>query len=249
MSSPLVIRTRADGGTLLKAALAIEQAAWDGLGFLNYTRPHYELYTQLLEKYADYQLCLVNEETGYPVAVANCVPISCSDPDNLPAEGWDWMVESASRPQEGRHKLLGGLAVSVPAVHRSKGYARLMIRALLDLAKSKGLEGLVVPVRPSAKSHYPWVAIGDYIGWTDHNGRVFDPWLRSHISCGAKLVGPCERSMVVDEPLPFWETWAKQTFDEPGAYVLDGALVPIEIDVNRQHGRYEEPNVWVAYAA
>jgi hypothetical protein len=32
--------------------------------------------------------------------------------------------------------MLGGLAVSVPAVHRSKGYARVMIRSLIDLAKS-----------------------------------------------------------------------------------------------------------------
>lgn len=248
MSAPLVIRTRADSATLQKAALAIEQAAWDGLGFLNYTRPHYELYTDLLDQYSDYQLCLVNEETGYPVALGNCVPISCSDPDDLPPEGWDWIVESASRPK-GRHKLLGGLAVSVPAVHRSKGYARLMIRALLDLARSKGLQGLVVPVRPSAKSHHPWVSIEEYITWVDHNGRNYDPWLRSHLSCGGKLVGPCKRSMVVDEPLPFWETWAEKTFDESGSYILKGGLVPVEIDTDRRTGRYEEPNVWVAYAS
>ena len=248
MSAPLVIRTRADSATLRKAALAVEQSAWDGLGFLSYTRPHFELYTDLLEKYPDYQLCLVNEETGYPVAVANCVPFSCTDPNNLPEEGWDWLVESAAHPK-GNHRMLGGLAVSVPAIHRSKGYARLIIRALLDLAKSKGLEGLVVPVRPSAKSQHPWVSIDEYVGWTDHNGRVYDPWLRSHIACGAKLVGPCTRSMVVDEPLAFWESWAKQTFDTPGAHIIAGALTPITVDLDRQTGRYEEPNVWVAYAA
>lgn len=157
------------------------------------------------------------------------------------------MVESASDAR-GSHRLLGGLAVSVPAVHRSKGYARVMIRALLDLARSKGLEGLVVPVRPSAKSRHPWVPIDDYVGWTDHSGRHYDPWLRSHLACGAKMVGPCVRSMVVDEPLPFWETWAGQTFDRSGSHILDGALKPIEIDLDRQAGRYEEPNVWVAYA-
>lgn len=247
MSSSLVIRTRADSSELLKAALAIEQSAWDGLGFLNYTRPHYELYTNLLDEYSDYQLCLVDEETGYPVALANCVPISCSSLDDLPAEGWDWLVETASHPR-GPHRMLGGLAVSVPAVHRSKGYARVMIRTLLDLARSKGLDGLVVPVRPSAKSRHPWVSIDEYVGWTDHSGRRYDPWLRSHLACGATLVGPCERSMVVDEPLPFWETWAGQTFDRSGVHILDGALTPIEIDLERQTGRYEEPNVWVAYS-
>lgn len=248
MSTPsLVIRTRADSTELRKAALSIEQAAWGELGYLNYTRAHYELYADLLEQYADYQLCLVNEETGYPVAVANCVPVACSGPDDLPPEGWDWLLETAARPK-GPHNMLGALAISVPAIHRSKGYARKMIRALLDLAAAKGLHGLIAPVRPSAKSHHPWVSIDDYITWTDHEGRIFDPWLRSHLSSGGKLVGPCERSMVVHEPLPFWETWAKQTFDETGSYVLDGVLTPVEIDVSRQYGRYEEPNVWVAYA-
>ena len=71
----LVLKTRADSPALKKAASAIEQAAWNELGYLNYTRPHYELYGSLLEQFADYQLCLVDEARGYPVAVANCVPL------------------------------------------------------------------------------------------------------------------------------------------------------------------------------
>lgn len=247
MSAPLVIRTRADSDRLRKAALSIEQAAWSELGYLNYTRAHYELYSDLLGTYADYQLCLVDEETDYPVAVANCVPIDCSGADDLPPEGWDWLVETAARPKR-PHKMLGALAISVPSIHRSKGYARRMIRALLDLAEAKGLHGLVAPVRPSAKASHPWVGIDDYIGWTDERGRIYDPWIRSHLSAGGKLIGPCPRSMVVNEPLAFWETWAGQTYGQSGAYALDGALVPIDIDVEQRIGRYEEPNVWVAYA-
>jgi hypothetical protein len=144
--------------------------------------------------------------------------------------------------------MLGALAISVPVIHRSKGYARTMIRALMDLAESKGLDGLVAPVRPSAKAAHPWVSIDDYITWTDDRGRVFDPWVRSHLSSGGKLIGPCKRSMVVDEPLPFWETWGRQTYDRTGSYAIDGALVPVDIDIERKVGRYEEPNVWVAYS-
>ncbi len=247
MDAPLVIRTRADSEELRKAALSIEQAAWSELGYLNYTRAHYELYTDLLSKYAEYQLCLVNEETNYPVAVANCVPLTCTGPDDLPPEGWDWVVETAARPT-GSHRMLGALAISVPVIHRSKGYARMMIRALLELAEAKGLRGLVAPVRPSAKAEHPWVSIDDYITWTDGNGRIFDPWVRSHLSAGGKLIGPCERSMVVHEPLAFCGTWSRQTYDRSGSYALEGALVPVHIDVERQVGRYEEPNVWVAYA-
>ena len=205
MSGTLVIRSRADSPEIKKAALSIEQAAWNELGYLNYTKAHYEYYSDLLDAYPEYQLCLVDEDTGYPVAVANSVPFACSDPDNLPPEGWDWVVESAARSRGAQLNMLGALAISVPKVHRSKGYARLMIRSLIDLSKDKGLCGLVAPVRPSAKVEHPWVPIMDYIGWTDQRGRVYDPWLRSHLSAGGKLIGPCERSMVVHEHIAFWE--------------------------------------------
>jgi hypothetical protein len=249
MSASLVIRSRADSPELKKAATSIEQAAWNELGYLNYTSAHYEYYSDLLNAYADYQLCLVDQETGYPVAAANCVPFACSGADDLPPEGWDWVVETAARSKGSGVNMLGALAISVPAVHRSKGYARLMIRSLVDLAEAKGLRGLVAPVRPSAKVRHPWVPIEEYIAWTDRNGRVYDPWLRSHLSCGGRLVGPCERSMVVQEPIAFWENWSKQRFEESGAYALEGALVPVMIDLDRQTGTYEEPNVWVSYAS
>src|SRR5215510_10598114 len=121
MVGNLVIRTRADSPQLKKAALSIEQAAWNDLGYLNYTRAHYEYYSALLDEYADYQLCLVDEETGYPVAAANSVPLALPSSGDLPPEGWDWVVETAAKGKSGRSNVLGALAISVPAVHRSKG--------------------------------------------------------------------------------------------------------------------------------
>lgn len=247
MTSRLVIRTRAYSDNLRKAAASIEQAAWSDLGYLNYTRAHYELYTDLLDKYADYQLCLVDLETDYPVAVFNSVPLSYTGSGDLPQEGWDWVVETGARPK-GPHTVLGGLAMSIPAVHRAKGYGRRMLRAMRELAESKGLNGVLAAVRPSSKARHPWIGIDDYVTWTDGKGRAFDPWLRSHLSSGGKLVGPCKRSMVVEEPIAFWETWSKTEYPQSGSYVIDGALVPLNIDLDRGIGRYEEPNIWVTYA-
>jgi hypothetical protein len=249
MAANLVIRSRADSPELKKAAASIEHAAWSNLGFLNYTRSHYDHYAGLLDAYPEYQLCLVDEDTGYPVAVANSVPIACSGLEDLPPEGWDWVVETATHSQNGHANMLAALAVSVPAVHRSKGYARMMIRSLLELSERKKLNGVVVPVRPSAKVRHPWVPLSEYITWTDPSGRIYDPWLRSHLASGGKIVGLAERSMVVHEPLPFWETWSKQQFGASGDYALEGAIAPIKIDLDRGIGTYEEPNVWVAYAA
>jgi len=64
MAAKLAMRSRAESPELKKAALAIEQAAWEELGYLNYTRAHYEYYQDLLDEYPEYQLCLVDEETG-----------------------------------------------------------------------------------------------------------------------------------------------------------------------------------------
>jgi hypothetical protein len=63
---------------------------------------------------------------------------------------------------------------------------------------------------------------------------MYDPWLRSHLASGGKLVGLAERSMVVREPLPFWENWSKQRFETSGNYALEGAIAPVKIDVDRQ---------------
>lgn len=243
-----VVKTRADSVALKRAAIAIEQSAWNALGYLNFTGAHFKHYDELLERFADFQLCLVDESTGYPVAIGCCVPFYCSDPGQLPAEGWDWIVESAGR-MDATPNMLGGLGISVPRVHRSKGLARLVIKAMRELAQECGFHGVVIPVRPTAKARHPDVPMKEYIKWTDEKGRPYDPWLRSHLSAGGRIVGEATRSMVVEEPIPFWETWAGRTFDDSGAYAMDGALVPVNIELERGVGRYVEPNVWFAYAA
>jgi hypothetical protein len=246
--SRYAVKTRADSPALKKAAMAIEASAWNALGFLNFTRSHFEYYDELLERFADYQVCLVDEETGYPVAVGCCVPFYCADPNSLPDEGWDWIVESASRTDVAPN-MLGGLGISVPQVHRSKGLARLVIKAMRDTAVARGLEGVVIPVRPTAKAKHPDVPMTEYISWKDDQGRAYDPWLRSHLAAGGSIVGQARRSMVVEEPVAFWETWSGQVFEKSGPYAIPGALTPVSIELDRGMGRYVEPNVWFAYAA
>jgi hypothetical protein len=46
-----------------------------------------------------------------------------------------------------------------------------------------------------------------------------------------------------------WEEWTEMTFPETGAYVVPDALVPVEIDRERDEGLYVEPNVWMVHPA
>lgn len=250
LSEGLVVRTRAFSSELRQAAIAIENTTWGSLGYLNYTQAHRQYYDDVLNTFADFQLCLVDVESELPVALANCVPAAFSgDFDDLPEEGWDWLVESGATNPAGGKNVLGALAISVPAIHRGKGYATRMLREMAALSKRRGFDALIAPVRPTSKCDYPHVPIDEYVGWKDAEGRLFDPWLRSHLQQGGQLVGPCGRSMVVNEHVAFWETWAGRRFETSGEYVLEGALVPISIDLERQMGLYEEPNVWVTYAS
>lgn len=243
----LAVRTRAHSGALRAAAIELEDKVWGPLGFLNFTKAHRTCYSALLDDYADLQLCLVEEATGELLALANCVPAAFSgDPATLPAEGWDWLVEDGGRDTS-RPNLLGALAISVAEGNRGKGYATRMIRELKELAQRRGYEGLIAPVRPSAKYRHPLTPIADYVEWKDRNGNCYDPWLRSHLGQGAHLIRPCERSMVVEEDLAFWESWGGRRFERSGLYEVEGALVPVKIDVDSRVGLYQEPNVWVGY--
>jgi predicted GNAT family acetyltransferase len=243
-----LLGARADGPDVARAALVVEQAAWTGLGFLNYTKASYDHYEMLLQHYADYQLALIDPRNKYVVAAGNCVPLYCEDFSELPDDGWDWAVRTAAATMDRKPNMLVGLAISVPRVHRGKGLARQVIKGMGALAEAKGLAGPFIPVRPSAKHLYPEVDIAEYVEWKTDAGAPSDPWLRSHVAMGATVLGPCARSMTVEEPIGFWESWTGRQFDSSGPATIDGCLVPVEMDLDAGIGRYVEPNVWVSYA-
>lgn len=247
MANTLSVLPRSHSSDLRSMAIALEDEVWAGLGFLSYTDAHQKHYEELLDDHADLQLCLVDDDTGVPVALANCVPANWDLTTPLPDEGWDWLVEEGGRGSRSAYGVLGALAISVPARHRGKGHAQRLIRELRDLADRRGGGTLIAPVRPSSKWMHPVASMHDYIGWKDAGGRCYDPWLRSHLGQDGRLLGVCGSSMVVRQHVAFWETWSGMQFEKSGSYAVEGGLVPVEIDLEMEIGTYIEPNVWVAY--
>lgn len=257
--NPLVLRSLADRPDLEKACTAIENESWSTPGFLYFSASFRGDYFALLRRYNDHQLCLVDDDSGFPKVFGNSVPVPFVAPSDLPDEGWDWVVGQARArapstrrgdaplPVDPGQTMLAVLAISIPSLHRSSGIARRMFDAFRDLARSRGYRSIVAPARPTAKIHHPWVPIEEYLTWTDSSGRSYDPWLRSHLAAGGRVAGVCPRSMVVDEPLGFWEIWSQRRFERSGQYLLPGCLVPIDIDVEAGRGRYVEPGIWVVY--
>ncbi len=53
--------------------------------------------------------------------------------------------------------------------------------------------------------------------------------------------------MYVPASVTDWQEWTGLMFPESGEYVIEGALTPIRIDLEKDLGEYIEPNVWVTY--
>ena len=53
--------------------------------------------------------------------------------------------------------------------------------------------------------------------------------------------------MTITGTIAEWEEWTGLRFFESGRYVIPGALVPVEMDVQGDLGTYVEPIVWVVH--
>jgi hypothetical protein len=115
------------------------------------------------------------------------------------------------------------------------------------VTKAKGLQALIIPVRPNEKSKYPLISIDDYITWKNEEGLPFDAWLRVHARLEGKIIKTCDESKTIRGTRTEWEEWTSMRFPQSGEYIIPGALNPIEMDVEADEGVYVEPNVWIVH--
>ena len=192
------------------------------------------------EEFPDLQLFLVDEEDRL-LAESNAVPVPFG-PDALPDNGWDAALAQAV---SGPAKAVSAIAISIGVEHRGKGLSTTMLEAMRHAAAARGVKDLVAPVRPSRKHLYPLTPIERYVEWRRDDGLLFDPWLRTHERAGATLVRVAPSSMRIAGTIENWEGWTGLRFPDTGTYVVPGALIPVDIDVDRDEGLYVEPNVWM----
>ncbi len=209
-----------------------------------------ELWHELLDRFADYQLALYDTENERVAAMGNSFPLRWDDSlENLPEGGWDWaFVEAVDNHKQGwSPNLQCAIQVVIHPDYRSQGLSVGTMEALRAVGKSKGFHFLIVPVRPSEKSKYPLTSLDDYITWKDEQGLCFDAWLRVHDRLGGTIIKVCHESKVVRGTCAEWEAWTKMKFPQSGRYVIPGALNPMEMNVEKDQGLYIEPNIWVTH--
>ncbi|WP_436885868.1 hypothetical protein [Nocardiopsis dassonvillei] len=202
-------------------------------------------WNRLPHTFGDLQLVLLEDDEV--VARGHAAPLAWhGTPDKLPHGGYDWVLEQSFADHgAGRAPTIAAaLYIAVPDAHQGRGLSSAMARHLREAAAAKGLKALAAPLRPTFKDRYLLIPMAEYAAWTRPDGTAFDPWLRTHQRLGAHLLHPCEESMVVEGTVEEWRRWSGLDLPGSGRHIVPGALAPVDIDIDADHGRYVEPNLW-----
>ena len=209
-----------------------------------------ENWHELLDRFEEYQLALYDVEEKRVAAMGNSYPLRWESAlEDLPDGGWDWSFVEAVKQNVSdiSPNMQCAIQVAVRGEYQGHGLSTRVLKALHAIGTSKGLNHLIVPVRPNEKSKYPLIGMEDYITWHNEDALPFDPWLRAHVKIGGKIVKVCHESKVIRGTPVEWEKWTGLKFPQSGRYILPAALVPIEMNLEEDEGAYIEPNVWVSH--
>ncbi|KAL9633393.1 MAG: hypothetical protein Q9204_003413 [Flavoplaca sp. TL-2023a] len=162
------------------------------------------------------------------------LPLSCSQQDITTLDkGSDPGCLCSTADSSMSPNALSALSITVGANRRSCGFAETLIEAMKQVAREEGLRVLVVPLRPTRKSEYPWVSMEKYVGSTlsdppatswlaptaavpghPHGSKLpFDPWLRKHVRLGGSLVKIAPSSLIVQGNFAEWQSWTGINFN------------------------------------
>ena len=209
-----------------------------------------ELFGRVIEEYPEFQFYAWDDEREEVVGVGNAIPGSWDgEVATLPERGLDAFVEAGFVEGRPETNVLCALQILIDPEHRGQGLSRRMIERMGEIGRDNGLAPLIAPVRPSLKHRYPLAPMERYVTWRRDDGALVDPWLRTHERLGAEIVKVAPESMRIPGTVADWEAWTELSFPETGSYVVPGALVPVEIDRERDEGVYLEPNVWMVHGA
>lgn len=212
---------------------------------LYFDRPH-------LDAYLDTAFAVVDSvRPDLAIGRAFAVPfvLGKHGRDQLPDSGWDGVIRWAHKDRAlGRTRTaLSALEITLLPSHQGQGASGFVLRAMADHARALGYRDLFAPVRPTAKHLEPFTQIGEYARRTRADGLPFDPWLRVHVRAGGQILSVAPTSMVITGAITDWTRWTAMTFESSGQWVVPGALVPIHISLEQDHGVYVEPNIWVRH--
>jgi GNAT superfamily N-acetyltransferase len=206
------------------------------------------LFDRVISEYAEFQFYVWDDESEEVVGGGNAIPATWDgQAETLPDGGVDAVVEDRFADGAATPNVLCALQILIAPEYRGQALSSRMIQRMAEVGHAYGLDTLIAPVRPNLKHSYPLAPIERYIEWRRPDGMLLDPWLRTHERLGAEIAKVAPESMRIPGTVAQWEEWTELAFPESGSYVVPGALVPVEIDRERDEGLYVEPNVWMVH--
>jgi GNAT superfamily N-acetyltransferase len=203
---------------------------------------------RLRDDWPAFQLVML-DGAGAVAAAAQAAPLHWDGTDAGLPEGWDEQFDRSAAGLVTGHvpNTLGAIQICVAPARRGEGLSSVMIEAMREVALEAGFDAVIACVRPTEKARYPLLPIETYAAWRRDDGLPFDPWLRVHARAGARIVRASPRSMTIAGTIAEWQEWTGMRFPASGPYVVEGALAPVEIDVEADRGVYLDPNVWMVH--
>ena len=206
------------------------------------------LWVKVESYFPNYQRSFIKENNKL-MGVVNTIPFYWyKDLNDLPNDGWDWLMKKGIHDFENNIKpnSLGGLQIILTKENQGKGFSKLLIAEGRNIQKRNNLTNFVIPIRPTFKYKHPKMLMNDYINLKQNN-KIFDPWIRTHVKSGAKVLKVCSNSMNVHGNVKMWEALAHKRIAKSGGYIIEGALNPVTVNVAEDYGEYREENVWIFY--
>lgn len=206
-------------------------------------------YGQLVEAFPELQLVALDEHSKV-IGKVHSVPMLWDRSINdLPDRGWDAVLERAfTQALAGAECQTASLIEAfIPPEHAGRGLSSKLLLAARENAASMGYRDLLGPIRPTGKAAFPHEAMTDYVARIGPDGLPFDPWLRTHVRLGGVVIKVCPVAMTIPGTLSQWRDWTGLELRTSGAVEVPGALTPVHVSVEHDHGVYIEPNVWVRH--
>ena len=204
----------------------------------------------IYERWPHLQFVLIDATDRGIVAACNALTLAWDGPaEELPDEGWNWVMHQARLDLEaGRMPTMGSaLSITLDPTRRGENLSSVAVRAMKMLVQETGVKRFFAPVRPTTKARYPITPMADFCRWTNAEALPLDPWMRVHARLGAKVIKPCNRSQPLAGTVAEWERWLDLPLPTSGDYVGPGLLAPLHVDREADEAVCWEPNVWMEH--
>lgn len=234
--------------TIANEQIALGNKSWPE--FMQHDAVVEKYWPNLYSDFLEFQFAAFLE--GIIAGVGNAIPVYWDDNFNkLPSRGLDWAMEKAvsDYKKELTPNLLVAVQILINPELQGMGLSYKLLDQMKQIAKNQGMKYIALPVRPTQKHLHALTSMEDYIKWTDQKGQAFDPWIRVHMKAGGEIARICSESMTIRGTVKDWEEWTGLTFQSSGQYIVEKALSPVNIDIEKDIGEYIEPNVWIIHSS